>query len=315
MAIAGGMDKEGGTMYVITGATGKTGRLIAESLLAEGNKVRAVGRNAEHLRPLVDKGAEPFIGSVSEIAAMTEAFRGAGAVYLMTPPNYMADDPRAYQNDVAKAYVDAIRNEGVAYAVNLSSVGAQLSQGAGPISGLHYVEERLNQLPDLNVVHLRAAYFMENFLSQIDLIKTRNIIGTPLRKDVKIPMIDTGDIADFATKLLLRLDFSGQSTRELLGSGDYSMEEATRTIGKAIGKYDLSYVQFPYEQAEKAMISTGFSQAVAQSLIEMVRALDEGLVQPQEERNAENTTPTTFEKFAACFAAMYRSQERITPAA
>jgi uncharacterized protein YbjT (DUF2867 family) len=302
-------------MYVITGATGKTGRLITESLLAKGNKVRAIARKTEHLRPLVDMGAEAFVGSVSESEAMIEAFQGANAAYLMTPPNYTAEDPRGYQNDVGKAYADAIRQSGMAYAVNLSSLGAHLSKGAGPISGLHDVEQHLNQLRDLNVVHLRAAFFMENFLSSIPLIKSQNIIGMSLQKDLKIPMIDTGDIAEYASRLLLRLDFSGQSTCELLGAGDCSMEEATRTIGKAIGKDDLSYVQFTYDQAEQAMIAMGISSAVARSLSEMNRAFNEGRVRPREERNSENTTPTTFEKFAACFAAMYRSQDRITPAA
>ena len=302
-------------MYVITGATGKTGRLVAESLLARGNKVRAIGRNAEHLRPLVEKGAEAFVGSVAESKTMIEAFEDAHAVYLMTPPDYQAEDPRGYQNNVGKAYAEAIRESGVAYAVNLSSVGAHLSKGTGPISGLHDVEQHLNQLRNLNVVHLRAAFFMENFLSSIPLIKSRNIIGMPLQKDLKIPMIDTGDIAEYAARLLLRLDFSGQSIRELLGAGDYSMEQTTRMIGKAIGKDDLAYVQFAYEQAEQAMIAMGLSPAVARSLSEMNRAFNEGRVRPQEARNAENTTPTTFEKFAACFAAMYRSQDRVTPAA
>ncbi len=302
-------------MYVITGATGKTGRLVTESLLAKGNKVRAIGRSEEHLRSLVDKGAEAFAGSVSESKAMIEAFQGANAAYLMTPPNYTAEDPHGYQNDVGKAYATAIRQSGVPYAVNLSSIGAHLAEGTGPISGLRDVEQRLNQLQNLNVVHLRAAFFMENFLSSIPLIKSRNIIGMSLQKDLKIPMIDTGDIAEYASRLLLRLDFSGQSTRELLGAGDYSMEEATRIIGKAIGKDDLSYVQFTYAQAEQAMIAMGISPAVARSLSEMNRAFNEGRVRPQEERNAENTTPTTLDKFAACFAAMYRSQDRITPAA
>ena len=77
----------------------------------------------------------------------------------------------------------------------------------------------------------------------------------------------------------------------------------------------LAYVQFAYEQAEQAMIAMGLSQAVARSLSEMNRAFNEGRVQPQETRNAENSTRTSLEQFAAGFAAMYRSQDRITPAA
>ena len=242
--------------------------------------MRAIGRNADHLRPLIEKGAEAFVGSVSESASMLEAFQGAKAVYLMTPPNYGTEDPRGYQNEVGKAYANAIHHSGIAYAVNLSSIGAQLSRGTGPISGLHDVEQRLNQLKDVNIVHLRAAFFMENFLTCIPLIQSRNIIGMPIRKDLRIPMIDTRDIAEVAVQLLLRLDFSGKSNRELLGAADISMEEATQIIGRAIGKSDLSYVQFTYELAEQAMRSMGISQAVARMINEMNRAFNEKRVHP-----------------------------------
>ena len=122
-------------------------------------------------------------------------------------------------------------------------------------------------------------------------------------------MIATRDIAEVAAQLLLDLGFSGHSTRELLGQRDITMEEATRILGKAIGKGDLGYVQFPYEQAEQAMVALGLSQDVARSVNEMDRALNEERVRPLEKRSAANTTPTSFEQFAERFAAVYRSQE------
>ncbi|PYV40596.1 MAG: hypothetical protein DMG06_19755 [Acidobacteria bacterium] len=122
-------------------------------------------------------------------------------------------------------------------------------------------------------------------------------------------MIATRDIAEIAAQLLLRLDFSGQSTRELLGQRDISMQEATRIIGKAIGKEALAYVQFPYQQAEQAMMGMGLSQDVARSFNEMYRGLNEERVRPLEKRTAANTTPTSFEQFAESFAAVYRSPE------
>ena len=223
-------------MYVVTGATGNTGRVIAEILLEKGKKVRAIGRNAEHLQPLANKGAEAFVGLVTDGSAMLRAFQGAQAVYLLVPPNYSAEDLRAYQNEVGKAYAGAIRQAGVPFVINLSSVGAHLSQGAGPISGLYDVEQQLNQLEGANVVHLRPCFFMENLFFNLDLIRNQNINGTPLRGDLLIPMIATRDIAQVAAQLLLNLDFVGKSTKELLGQRDISMSEATRIIGKAIGK-------------------------------------------------------------------------------
>jgi len=296
-------------MYVVTGATGNTGRVIAETLLAKGKKVRAIGRNAQHLQPLVEKGAEAFVGSVTEGSAIARAFQGAQAAYVLIPPNYTAEHFRTYQNEVGKAYASAIRQARIPYVINLSSFGAHLSEGAGPINGLYDVEQQLNQLEGGNVVHLRPGFFMENFFFSLDLIRNQNINGTPLRGDLLLPMIATRDIAEIAAQLLLRLDFSGQSTRELLGQRDISMQEATRIIGKAIGKEALAYVQFPYQQAEQAMMGMGLSQDVARSFNEMYRGLNEERVRPLEKRTAANTTPTSFEQFAESFAAVYRSPE------
>jgi len=296
-------------MYVVTGATGNTGRVVAETLLAKGKKVRVIGRNTGNLQSLVDKGAEAIVGSVADSSTMLHAFQGAQAVYALVPPNYATENFRAYQNEVGSAYSSAIRQAGVPFVVNLSSVGAHLSQGAGPISGLYDVEQQLNQLHGVNIVHLRAGFFMENLSFSLDLIRNQNINGSPLRPDLPIPMIATRDIAQVATQLLLSMDFSGHSTRELLGQRDISMREATRIIGKAIGKDQLAYVQFSYEQAEQTMMAMGLSQDVARSLSEMDRALNEERVRPLEERTAANTTPTSFEQFADSFAAVYRGQE------
>ena len=165
-------------MYVVTGATGNTGRVIAETLLAKGKKVRAIGRNAEHLQSVVDKGAEAFVGSVTDSSAMLAAFQGAQAVYVMIPPNYTVENFRAYQNEVGEAYASAIRQAGIPYVINLSSVGAHLSEGAGPISGLYDVEQQFHRIEGVNVVHLRAGFFMENLFFSLDLIRNQNINGS-----------------------------------------------------------------------------------------------------------------------------------------
>jgi uncharacterized protein YbjT (DUF2867 family) len=296
-------------MYVVTGATGNIGKVLTETLLAKGKKVRAVGRSSERLQQLVEKGAEAFVGSVTDAAAMTNAFDGAQAAFLMVPPNYAAEDSRGYINQVADVYTQAIRQTGLRFIVNLSSVGAQLAHGAGPISALHDVEEKLNRLQNINIVHLRCAFFMENLFFSIDLIKNQNINGSALKGELLIPVIATRDIAQVAAERLLSFDFFGQSSRELLGQRDLSMKEATQILGKAIGKNELPYVQFSYEQAEQALRGMGASMDSARSLIEMDRALNEGRVRALETRTAANTTPTSFEQFAKIFAAVYGKQE------
>jgi uncharacterized protein YbjT (DUF2867 family) len=292
-------------MYVVTGATGNTGKLIAQALLSNGKKVRIIGRDKGRLQSLVEKGAEVFIGSLGDAAAMTRAFSGAKAVYAMIPPNLSAQDNRAYQNTVGDALAKAITAARVAYVVNLSSVGGHLSEKSGPITGLHDQEERLNGLKGVHLLHLRPGYFMENFYWSIDLIKKMGINGGALRADLPIAMIATCDIAAVAAQRLVALDFSGTSVRELLGPRDLTMADATRVLGRAIDKPELKYLQFPYEDAEQAMLGMGISASVARGFVEMYRSFNEGVIRPTEKRSAANTTPTSIEEFARGFAQAY----------
>jgi uncharacterized protein YbjT (DUF2867 family) len=292
-------------MYVVTGATGNTGKLIAQSLLSGGKKVRVIGRDKGRLQSLVEQGAEPFVGSLDDPASMIKALSGAKAVYAMIPPNLTAPDNRAYQNAVGEALVEAIVAARVGHVVNLSSVGGHLPDKTGPIAGLHDQEERLNSLKGVHLLHLRPGFFMENFYWSIDLIRKMGINGGALRADLPIAMIATRDIAAVAAERLAALDFSGTSVLELPGPKDVTMAEATQALGRAIDKPELTYVQFPYEEAEQAMLGMGLSASVVRDFIEMYRSFNEGLIRATEKRSAANTTPTSIEEFARGFAHAY----------
>jgi uncharacterized protein YbjT (DUF2867 family) len=284
-------------MYVVLGATGRTGSIIATSLLLKGEKVRVVGRDAGRLDRFVRKGAEAFTASVSDAGALTEAFAGARAAYLLLPPSLTSPDYRADQERESDAIAKAVRDSGLRYAVHLSSFGAHVPEGTGPIAGLHSSEQKLNAIGGLHVLHLRAGYFMENNLAAISMIHAMGTFGHAVLPDLQIPMIATRDIGDYAARRLLSLDFSGKQTRELLGERDLSMNEATAVIARGIGKPDLRYVQFPYEEVQQVFLQTGVPAKTAGQFIEMYKAMNEEIVAGREPRSAENTTPTSFEKF------------------
>ncbi|MCM3905793.1 MAG: NAD(P)H-binding protein [Pyrinomonadaceae bacterium] len=284
-------------MYVITGATGHTGNVIARKLLAQGQTVRAVGRSADRLKPLADEGAEPFVCELTDTKALVRAFSGARAVYAMVPPSMTSSDYRADQAKAADAIAHAIEQAQVKHSVSLSSVGADKAEGTGPVAGLHYLEQTLNRMPELNVLHLRPGYFMENTLAQIGIIQTMDMTAGPVRADLKMPMIATRDIGAAAADALAALDFNGKQTRELLGQRDLSYTEATTIIGQAIGKPDLNYLQLPDEQVRAAFLQMGMSANVAELILEMSNALNSGHMRALEQRSAENTTPTSFEAF------------------
>jgi len=294
-------------MYVVTGANGNIGKKVAENLLAEGHKVRVVSRDTNRLQPLAEKGAEVCGGSLQDEAFLVEAFDGANAVYVMIPLNHKPENLRAYQNRIGEVIFTALKNTTVRYAVNLTGLGAHRPDMTGPVLGLYDQEQRLNWLREANLVHLRPAFFMEIFLDMIPLIKTRRIIGTPLRSDLAIPVVAAKDVAEVATEYLLKLDFTGILVCELLGQRDITMHEMTRLLAKAAGIDNLEYVQLSHEDAQSLMIQEGFSRDAATSLLELCASINEGEVIAGAKRTEQNTTATTFEEFAEVFAAAYHN--------
>lgn len=285
-------------MIVITGATGNTGSVAAEALLAKGEKIRVIGRDASKLERFTAKGAEAFVADVENADEATRALEGAEAAYLMIPQALHRDDFRAYQERVSDAYTSAVEKSGMKFAVVLSSVGAQHTEKIGPIVGLHNMEEKLNRIPSLNVLHLRATHFMENLLMSIDGIRMMNALPGFAPADVPSAMIATRDIGNYAASRLASRDFSGHSTQELLGAQDVTMRDCASIIGRAIGKPNLAYVQMPLMLLESALASMGLPKSSLALVIEMWKGVNEGLLNPQEPRSEKNTTPTTLEQFA-----------------
>ncbi|HEV2380224.1 MAG TPA: NmrA family NAD(P)-binding protein [Terriglobia bacterium] len=286
-------------MFAIAGATGNTGSVIAETLLARGEKVRVIGRGASRLAPFVKKGAEAAVSDVTDVSGLTKAFQGARAVYALVPPNIGVADVRGYQEAVTDALASAIDKASVSHAVILSSIGADLPAGTGPVVGLHNLEQKLNSIRSLNAVYLRAGYFMENILPQVDVIHNFGIVGGPVRADLRLPMIATRDIGAAAADLLLKLDFTEKNARELLGGRDLDYREAASIIGKAIGRSDLAYSQLPPQQLKPALMQMGMSSNMADLLLEMAEALNTAQMTARETRSARNTTPTSLETFVA----------------
>lgn len=286
-------------MIAVMGATGHTGQLISERLLEAGSEVRALGRSAERLAGLVDKGAEAAVGEATDATYLAGAFGGADAVYTLIPPSVVAEDYPALQDQVGEAIVAAIGEGGVGHVVFLSSVGADQPAGTGPIAGLHRQEGRLRSLEGVDVLALRPGFFFENHLETLGLIKHQGINGSAVAPDTSLPMIATRDIAEAAAEALIARDFSGFVVRELLGPRDLTMAEANGIIGGAIGNPDLPYVQFPYEDFEASLAQMGISASIAGLYSEMARAFNTGMVKSLEGRSAANTTPTSLETFAA----------------
>ncbi len=284
-------------MYIITGASGHTGHRVATQLLQAGKPVRAIVRNAEKVQDLKDLGAEIAVGDLEDEAFLAQAFQGATAVYAMIPPKWNITDWRSWQDEIGKTIANALGKAGVKKAVILSSLGAHLPNGAGPVSGLFDLEKHVQTVSGLDVLAFRPAYFMSNLYAQVDMIKGMGILGSALRGDLPAPMIHTNDIGDAVTKRLLTLDWSGFEVADLGGAREYTMTEVAAIIGKAIGKPALPYVQFSYEDSLNGMLGAGLPETIAKGYNEMYACMNDGHFLNAYHRTPENTTSTTLEAF------------------
>jgi uncharacterized protein YbjT (DUF2867 family) len=283
-------------MIAILGATGNVGGKIADLLIKKGEEVRLIARSPDRLRTFAEKNVTILAGDANETEFLVKAFKDVDAVFTMIPPNPKAKNFLGYANAIGGSIARAIEIAKVKHVVNLSSIGAELAEGTGPIKALHAMEMRLKGIKGLNVLHLRPGYFMENVLGNVDLIRSSGINGSAVRGDIKIAMIASRDIASFAADRLVKRDFIGSSVRYLLGERDLSLTEATGIIGRKIDKPALSYVMFPYDEAEKAMVGFGLSPDMSRTYVEMSKAFNEGLIRFGN-RTKENTTATPFESF------------------
>ncbi len=290
------------------GSTGNTGKPIVHALQEAGKKVRAISRDKNKVREFVDKGVDAAIGEISDANFLAKAFEGATAVYAMIPPNLMSENYRGYQNEIAENIANAIEKNSVKYAVTLSSIGAHMTKNAGVVQGLHDFEQRLNKINGLNVLHLRAGYFMENLFGQIGTLKQMGFIASPLRASLEFPIVVTKDIAEVAAKKLLSLDFKGiGNVQYVLGPRDVTFNKIVQVLGEAIGKPDLKYVEATYHDVKYAMMhSWGITENAADAMIEFSKSMNEGRVLRDAKRTPETTTPTSLEEFAHLFAYMYK---------
>lgn len=282
---------------VVLGATGTVGSKISEILLTQGHQVTLLARHPDKLEKYRQMGATILSGDITDAQTLTNAFKEADSAFVLLPDNVKAENTRAYQREVTGKLIEAIEKSGIKYIVNMSSVGSHMHEGNGMMGGTAEQEVRLNQLAGVNILHIRSAYFMENFLRTMGVVKKMGINGTAAHGDHAIPMVATKDVAQVAASHLANLDFSGKRVHAVMGPRDYTYREFTSIIGQAIGKPDLPYVQFPVEQAKQAFLNNGFSEDFVDNLLGMATAIKTGFMNYQT-RDESTTTPTTAEEFA-----------------
>ena len=191
----------------------------------------------------------------------------------------------------------------------MSSIGAHIREGCGIVDSLADMEVYFSGLKDVNVLNLRAGYFMENLFMELNRIRNSGIIGSTMSENLKFPVVASKDVAEVVAKRLLALDFKGNSIEYVLGPGDLSFNEIAGIIGNTISRPELKYVRLSAKDYKKWMVQSGYvSENVVDGFIKMEEAFNSEWAFGAHTRTRENSTPTTFNEFVKDIAYAYHHQ-------
>jgi len=291
--------------YVITGSLGHISKPVAENLIAKGHEVTIITSNYRNEQAIKALGAKPAVGFVDDVKFLNETFKDNDVVYTMVPPKWDAENWKEWIAGIGKNYAISIKDAGIKYVVNLSSVGAHMPDGCGPVSGLHRVEEALNALPGVNVKHLRPAYFYQNLLAQVGMLKNAGIMGGNFGEKI-FSLVHPDNIAEAATEELLNLSFTGNSVRYIAGD-EKTGKEIAESLGKAIGKNNLPWIVFSDEENLQGLLQAGLSGEVAKNYTEMGMALRTGEMNEGYFKHKPLLSNIKLDDFATEFAEIYNA--------
>ena len=281
---------------VVTTPTGNIGKVVTNELLDAGAEVILPVRSPQKVKAFTDRGAKATKGTMDDSKFIAESCSGTDALFWLTPPDLGAGDYVASYRRMGESAAVAIKESGISRVVNLSSIGAHLADGTGPIAGLYPVEKLLEDAAP-NVTHVRAAFFFENFLPHVESIKSAGSIFLPISGSKRLPMISTRDIGEAAARRLLDTSWSGRSTMGLHGPADLSFDEAAAAISEGLGR-EVKHVKVDEITVKQAMLGMGLGENITGLLLEMYRAIETELLKPEEPRTPETTTPTTLTAWA-----------------
>lgn len=260
---------------IISGSLGNIGKPLTANLVASGHDVKVISSDSNKKAAIENLGAKAAIGSVSDAAFLTEILKDADALFAMTPPNLGGQNVIANTTEAGRAFAKAISETNIKRVVMLSSIGADLLTGNGPIAGLYNIEKLYNEL-NTSITFLRAGYFYTNFYNDVPMIQGAGIMGGNFPSDVKIPLVHPEDIAQAAAEEIVKT-LSGKNIRYIISDVRTPNEVAT-TLGNAISKPELPWVEFTDEQSLQGMTQAGIPEEIAKLYTEMGTGLRNGKI-------------------------------------
>ena len=261
-------------MFAVLGASGNTGRVVAETLLSQNKTVRVVVRDVAKGQVWTEAGADVSVADVEDGAALTRAFSDTEGAYVLSPTEFQFNPRARGQQSPHRHDSWAIEAAGVPHVVLLSSIGAQQSEGTGPVLGLHDAEAVFTR-GRAAATFVRAAYFMENWGGALFGV-AQGILPSFLLADKAIPLVATRDIGIAAARLLSE-GGSGKRIIELAGPREYSPRDVAAALARAVGK-PIAVQEAPEDAMEPALAAAGMNAEWTRLFKELTHGLNTGVV-------------------------------------
>jgi uncharacterized protein YbjT (DUF2867 family) len=278
-------------MIVVTTPTGNIGQQVLCGIIDSGEPVRVIARDPSRLPSHLRKHVEVVEGSHSDGHVVERAFQGADSVFWLVPPDPSAQSVEAAYVDFTRPACDAIRTQGVKRVVIVSALGRGWPKSAGHVSASLAMDD-LIMATDVDCRVLTMPSFMDNLLRQVQSIKSQGTFFSPISGDLKAPTCAIRDIASTAARLLLDASWTGQSNVPVLGPQDLSLNDMAQIISEVLDT-PVRYQQIPFDAFKVRLTGFGMSEPIAQGMIDMMVAKNEGL-DNMEPRTPQSTTPTSF---------------------
>jgi uncharacterized protein YbjT (DUF2867 family) len=281
-------------MIVVTAPTGQIGRQVIDNILPSGEAIRVIARDPSRLPAHVRERVEVVPGSHRDLDVVTKAFAGADTVFWLVPGDPRAESVEDAYVDFARPACDAFKNLGVQRVVGISALGRGWPRNAGLVSATLAMDDLIAST-GVSYRALTMPSFMDNMLRQVEPIKSQGMFSGPGSPDRKAPACATRDIAAVAARLLLDHSWTGVESVPVLGPEDLSPNDMARIMSEVFGK-PIRFQQIPRDAFKARLLANGSSEAMAQAMLNMVVAKDEGL-DNAEPRTPQATTPTSFRQW------------------
>lgn len=265
-------------MYIILGATGHIGSVVAKQLLEAGASVTVLTRNAENAAELEKQGAQVAEVDVHDTEALRNIFKTGKRLFLLVPPAPPDTNTVEEEQKTVDSIMAALDGSGLEKIVAESTYGAQPGHGIGDLSMLYDMEQQL-KTKSIPTTIIRGAYYMSNWDMSLESAKKEGKVHSFYPADFELPMVDPGDIGMVAARLLQEpVDSTGLHFVE--GPQQYAISDVADAFSEALGK-PVTIATIPRDQWQSSLQEMGFSPEAAASMVALTALTLDGKFVPE----------------------------------